>query len=238
MTNGTILKWLFDNSGPVIRYRLASMFNDLTHDTETLRIELLRNAAVKKWLDNLKSFEYMAEQRDKGTGLGIGGHSSFLHGSKNLNIEVVLPKLGQLGLYAGIPVLDEKTLSWRNYLRKHLQNTYTADYSDDGEFHHKVYSWHDHRLIIASSLALAGYGADESVIKVTQSRLDTIYETVKTGTYNIYENPDEITVRPSEWKNHIVKHELLPDGNIRLPFIHDICCFGILYPDADRETKE
>jgi len=234
-----VLQWLFDNGSPVIRYRVASMFgiSNRSVDGESLEHELLNDKAVNKWLNNLKSYEYMSEQRMLGKGLGMGGSSSFLHGSKNMNLEVVLPKLGQLGLHAGMSVLDKKTISWRSYLESELQNVYNKEYLDDSEFHHKVYSHHDHRLIIASSLALAGYITDEAVRKVVYLRINAIFEAVKTGSYDIYEKPGDLNIRPKKWENHILKREYYPDGNIRLPFIHDICAFASIYKYTDHVTK-
>jgi len=73
-----------------------------------------------------------------------------------------------------------------------------------------VYSHHDRRLIIASSLALTGYITDEAVREVINSRLDNIYEVVKTGTYDIFEKPGEINIRPPKWANQIVKRGFTP----------------------------
>ena len=58
-----LAQWLFEHGGPVIRYHLADEFDFLpgNADIESLRADLLRDATVRKWLNNLKSYEFMAE---------------------------------------------------------------------------------------------------------------------------------------------------------------------------------
>lgn len=239
MEQGRTAQWLLDHGGPVIRYRVAAEYKVVPTpvDIEALKRDLLENVTVGKWLNNLKSYETLAEKRQQGIGLGAGGHSSFLHGSTDMNIEVALPKLGQLGIRAGMPALDEKTLSWFHVLEAELKRDYRRIYPDDSQFLSVVYSHYDRRLIIASSLALTGYAKHEAVERVLRSRLDAIYEVVKRGTFDIYEEPGSLSVHPKAWANHLLKREIYSDGNIRLPFIHDICGFATLYPYADRPAK-
>jgi hypothetical protein len=231
--------WLFAHGGPVIHQRVAVEYKGAfpPADVEALQRDLLANAAVRQWLDNLKSYETLVEERRQGTGLGAGGHSSFLHGSTDFNFEVVLPKLAQLGLRAGIPQLDEKTNSWLNLLANEVEKDYARIFPDDSQFLSRVYSYYDRRLIVASSLAVAGYAHHKSVKQVILSRLDAIYELVKKGTFDIYEEPGRFKVSPKAWANHLLKWELYADGNIRLPFTHDIFGFTALYPGADRLAK-
>lgn len=64
--------------------------------------ELFENDAVRQWLANLKMYDTLYGEAQQGLGLGAGGNSSFLHGSTDMNFEVVLPKLAQLGLRSGL----------------------------------------------------------------------------------------------------------------------------------------
>jgi hypothetical protein len=235
-----VVRWLFDHGGPCIRYRL---FREYGHrppgvKLDTLRNALLKDAVVHKWLDNLQSFEFMDEQRRLGTGLGEGGHSSFMHGAKSMNFEVVLPKLAQLGLHARIPVLDEKVSSWLNFLQSKLEETYGPDYNDDGEFHWKVYSNHDGRMIVATSLAQSGYADEPPVKDFLYRRLDTVYNTVKNGSHDILEPPGKVKIRPAKWASCAMKYELFSTGEIKLPFLHDIFGFATIYGQTDAAARK
>jgi hypothetical protein len=185
----------------------------------------------------LKPYETMLEARQQGKGLGASGDSSFLHGSTDMNFEVMLPKLAQLGVQAGIPILDDKTTSWLQLLEAQWNRGADEVYGDGAHFLTAVYFYYDYQLIIASSLALAGYIGHGVVERVLRSRLDAIYEVIKDGGFDIYEKPGKLNIHPKEWADHILKWELYSDGNIKLPFIHDICGFAHLRKDADQETK-
>jgi hypothetical protein len=232
-------QWLLDHAGPVIRYRVGTECPAAQPpvDIETLTTELLENVTVCEWLGNLRSYESLVEDARHGKGLGAGGNSSFLHGPTDMNFEVVLPKLAQLGLRAGLPVLDEKTDAWLRLLEAELNRDLAKARLDETRFLSVVYYYHDKRLIIASSLASAGYQT-ESVKRVIWSRLDAIYEVVKNGNFDIYEEPGKIKMSPKEWGDHLLKWDLYADGNIKLPFVHDISGYASLYKLAGREAKQ
>jgi hypothetical protein len=239
MDHLSAVQWLFNHAGAVIRYRVASEYPEAQEqtDVETLLKVMLEDVTVKKWLDNLKPYETMIDARQQGKGLGAGGHSSFLHGSTDMNFEVVLPKLAQLGVHAGMAVLDDKTVSWLRLLEAGWNRGTDKVFLDDPHFLSAVYFYYDYQLIIASSLALAGYIEHEAVTQVLRSRLDAIYEVIKDGQYDIYEKPGKLSVHPKEWGDHLLKWDIYSDGNIKLPFIHDICGFAYLRQHADQETK-
>jgi hypothetical protein len=239
MDHSSTAQWLLNHAGAVICYRVASEYPEAREqaDAEALLKELPDDATVKQWLDNLKPYESMVEARQQGKGLGAGGHSSFLHGSTDLNLEVVLPKLGQLGLHAGMPVLDEKTISWLHLLEAGWRRGIDEVQLDGGHFRSAVYFYYDYQLIIASSLALAGYIEHEAVGRVIRSRLDAIYEVLKDGRFDIYEEPGRLSVHPKEWANHLLKWDIYSDGIIKLPLIHDICGFACLRKRANKEVK-
>jgi hypothetical protein len=232
-------QWLLENAGAVIRIRVAVEYPEAQEQTDvkTLLKALLEDATVNQWLENLKPYQTLVEARQQGKGLGAGGHSSFLHGATDLNFEVVLPKLTQLGVQAGMPVLDEKTASWLQLLEAGWSRSPGKILLDDAHFLSAVYFYYDYQLIIASSLALAGYIGHEAVEQVLRSRLEAIYEVIKNGNFDIYEKPGKFSLHPKEWGDHLLKWDIYSDGNIRLPFIHDICGFSYLRKHADQETK-
>lgn len=239
MDQHRIAQWLFNHGGPVIRYRVATEYSagQQLGDVVTLTAELLGNAVVGEWLGNLKPYETMVAEQKQGKGLGAGGNSSFLHGSTDMNFEVVLPKLAQLGLRAGMPVLDRKTASWLHLLEAELNRDIQRECLDEGRFLAAVYAYYDYRLILASALALAGYTGHEAVVQILRSRVDVIYEAIKGGNFDLYEEPGKFRVHPKEWANHLLKWELYADGNIKLPFIHDIFGFACLYKQAGAGVK-
>jgi hypothetical protein len=232
--------WLFEHGGPTIRYRLANEYQYRPPNTslDSLKSDLLNDAGVRRWLDNLQSFEYMYQARQNGEGLGEGGHSSFLHGSKNMNLEVVLPKLAQLGLHAGMPLMEKKTASWLKFLQSMLERQFSSDYNDDREFHAKVYGSHDGRMIVAFALAQAGYRDAPPVKMFFDARLDTIYEMVKTGSYNVLEPPGRITIRPKEWDGQVLKLAFYANGEIKLPMVHDVFGFAKIYAHVDSAARK
>ncbi len=235
--------WLRDRAGPVIRYRTAVElapfasepgFLDarLGVDIAAHHSALLADPTVRRWLGNLCSYEELLDARRRGAGLGTGGTSSFLHGATDLNVEVAMPKLAQLGLRAGEPELDARTHSWRALLEAEIGRDYGDFLADDHAFLRKIYSVYDRQLIIASGLALLGY-RDSAVLRVLNARLEAIYEALRVGpaaTYDLHEEPGA-SISPRQWADQVLRSELYADGNIRLPFIHDICGFAALYPE-------
>lgn len=232
-------QWLFNHAGAIIRYRVASEYPEAQEQTDVkvLQKALLDDVSVQRWLDNLKRYETMVEAQKQGIGLGVGGHSSFLHGSTDMNIEVVLPKLAQLGIHAGMPILDDKTASWLNLLEAEWSKGANEVYMDGANFLSAIYFYYDYQLIIASSLALAGYIEHKTVEQVLRFRLDAIYKVIKDGNFDIYEEPGMFSIHPKEWVDHLLKWDIYSDGNIKLPFIHDICGFIYLRKHANIETK-
>jgi hypothetical protein len=232
-------QWLFQNAGPVIRYRIATECPQahLLHDDQSLTTELFENETVRRWLTNLKPYDTLYAEARLGIGLGTGGHSSFLHGSTDMNFEVVLPKLAQLGLRAGMPLLDEKTLPWLHLLEGEVKRDIDSLSREKDRFLSAVYYHYDYRLIIASSLAMAGYTHHEAVQQVLQSRIEAIYAVIQYGNFDIYEEPGKYTVHPKEWTNQLLRWELYSDGNIKLPFVHDIFAFSSIYKHSRHELE-
>jgi hypothetical protein len=232
-------QWLFQHAGPIIRYRVATEwpYTQLSRDDQSLMTELLETDAVRQWLANLKTYETLHAEARLGLGLGASGNSSFLHGSTDMNFEVVLPKLAQLGLRAGMPLLDEKTLPWLDLLQAEAKRDIDSLSREKDRFLSAVYYHYDYRLIIASSLALAGYTQHEAVQQVLQDRIEAIYAVIQHGNFDIYEEPGKFSVHPKEWTNQLLKWELYSDGHIKLPFVHDIFAFSSIYKHSRHELK-
>lgn len=108
---------------------------------------------------------------------------------------------------------------------------------DKERFLSAVYYHYDYRLIIASSLALAGYINHVAVQQVLHDRIEAIYSVVQHGNFNIYEEPGKFSVHPKEWTNQQLKWELYLDGNIKLPFVHDIFAFSSIYKHSRQELR-
>lgn len=240
MDHEKIVDWLIDHAGAVIRYRVAMEYPEVQRKVNlgSLQKELIDDKTVNQWLNNLNPFESLLEARLQGKGLGASGNSSFLHGSTDMNFEVVVPKLAQLGLHAGIPVLDTKIVSWLNLLESKWKQKNEYIDPPDNQFLSAVYYYYDYLLIIASSLSLAGYIQHDVVKQVLLFRLNSIFEIIKDGRFDFYEQPGKYRIHPKEWSDHILKLEIFADGNIKLPFIHDVFGFIDLWKHGNQETKD
>ena len=240
MDHEKIADWLLEHAGAIIRYRVAMEYPEVQRKVNlgSLQKELIDDQTVNQWLNNLNSFESLLEARLQGKGLGASGNSSFLHGSTDMNFEVVVPKLAQLGLHAGIPFLDNKIVSWLNLLESKWKQKNEYIDPHDNQFLSAVYYYYDYLLIIASSLSLAGYIQQDVVKQVLLFRLNSIYEIIKDGRFDIYEQPGKYRIHPKEWSAHILKWEIYTDGNIKLPFIHDVFGFINLWKHGNQETKD
>jgi hypothetical protein len=103
MDDSILTQWLFENSGPAIRYRTATELMDRSADVDpgALSADLLSSTMVRQWLDRL----------------GQPGGLTSLHGSKPEAFENVCAKLCDLGLRAGmLDDLDDKMLPFRRHL--------------------------------------------------------------------------------------------------------------------------
>jgi hypothetical protein len=85
MTDEKLVEWLFENSGPVLRYRIAVDMMDVSSEekAQLLRASLATNE-VQYWLDNL-------------------GRARNIHGSKDTDAENSLSKLLDFGFDCTVP---------------------------------------------------------------------------------------------------------------------------------------
>ena len=91
MCNEELTKWLYVNSGPILRYRVAIDLMKNTHQTKRKQMlqDALATPEVQRWLENLS-------------------RSRNIHGSKDTDAENPLAKLLEYGLDHDIPVFDER----------------------------------------------------------------------------------------------------------------------------------
>jgi len=91
-------------------------------------------------------------------------------------------------------------------------------------------------IIIAAGLLRAGYPMGRAEIACLRRRLDDICETCRKRSYDIYTGEDEYAGIPKAFRTKpFVKPELTPDGESRLPYIHDIYALAHL-PDDLRDA--
>ena len=234
-----VIGWLLEQGGPAIRYRTAlelAAIEPCGSDAESLKEDLLRDSTIQRWLGNLHSYEDMVERRNRGEGLGAGGRSCFMHGSTDKNLEIVLPKLGQLGLRAGMPALDHRARSWRRLLVAEVEEDYDTLYPHVDDFLSRVYAYYDRRLILATSLVLAGY-RDPGIERVFVTRLAAISGVMQQAGYGLFEDPTRVRINPRAWAMHTLKGELYAGGNIKMPYVHDVLGWGMLYWTASAEVR-
>lgn len=86
---GEIVQWLFENSGPILRYRVAAdLLNGSPRELVQLRRQALAAPDVQRWLANLH-------------------HARGLHGSTDTHAENALAKLLEYGFDRSLPDFDQ-----------------------------------------------------------------------------------------------------------------------------------
>jgi hypothetical protein len=188
-----------DNAGPVIRFRTASEFLLGTNEAESAEKELLSDNLVRYWLGNLKP--------------DFGRNA--LHGAKTEAYENVMGKLYEFGLKKGMPILDQKTEPFRQWLRHQINMPM------EGYFP-VLY-----RTLVAGFLAMTGYADDESVKTWVLRRLETIYPFAKKGDLKeVYVPQNTFPGFPKAFRNApLINPEIHPDDEMKLPWIHDMNTF-------------
>ncbi len=188
--------WLMEQAGAIIRYRIASEI--LPEPTALVSIdrERMKNGLVRRWLGSL------------GADCGRSG----LHGAKPGTYENVMGKLYEFGFRKGMPELDRRTrpfLSWMDDQHDRPINGYLPVF---------------HRTLVASFLAMTGYGDEEPVRCWTERRLETLFEFAKRGDLNdVYVPTDRFPGFPKAFKGSpLLNPELYPDEDLKLPWIHDL----------------
>jgi len=140
------------------------------------------------------------------------------HNSGNDCLENVMGKLLELGLHAGIAPLDERMGFVRKWMSD-ARSTWPADMMRvlDG-------------AIVAWGLARAGYD-DENVRWFLSLRLDTICRAIDEIGFDVYTDARVYSDIPGAFRGKpLLKPELTPGGELRLPYVHDLYAFSALPP--------
>lgn len=214
LKNEELHAWLFENGGPVIRYRTATELfpPGQSFDIQQLADEMLRCRPVQKWLGNLMPPRLLLYNPPNTPPVLASGIME-VHGSKPTNLENVLGKLTDFGLKKGVPDLDQKTHPYRKWLNKiaEKQELNVFDSFSKG--------------MVASFLARTGYADEPAVASVLRKRLVTVYDFVRRGDYDIYVPGKYVRKLP------LIILEVVRGGVCRLPVIYDIIGWGAYLPE-------
>jgi len=94
MTDSTLVNWLLENGGPIVRYRTAVELGQPSRTEENgLRKDLLSSPLVQSWLNRLTPGR--------------------IHNSKDTDFENAMGKLVEFGLKAGLTDFDKRTAPFR-----------------------------------------------------------------------------------------------------------------------------
>ncbi len=147
MENADIARWLMENAGPVIRYRLSKGHDQDGNGSIVELTELLASPLVSSWLERIPS------ECDRHT----------LHGAIPQSFENVMGKLFEFGLRRGVPVLDDRVAPFQRWMEEQI------------DLPHQGYLPVLHRTICAAFLTMLGY--EEGAIDAwVRHRLDTVYD--------------------------------------------------------------
>ena len=213
MMNEELSSWLFENSGPVIRYRTATELftSEKPFDIQQVADEMLQSRQVQKWFKNLVPPRLLLNNPTTTPHVLSSGIME-VHGSKPNNLENVLGKLTDFGVKKGVPELDERTVPYRKWL--------------DGISERPGLNVFDSFSMgmVADFLARASYADEPAVRRVLKERLDTVYDFTRKGDYDIYVPGKYIRKHP------LIKLEVVKGGTCRLPLIYDIIGWGAYLP--------
>jgi hypothetical protein len=215
--------WLFENGGPVIRYRVATELlpPNKSINVRKLRDEMMKSQVVKTWLKYMvpaSFFTGMPEQKIR----------AFLeiHGSKPTCLENFLAKLIDLGLKKGIPELD----GWA----KHYLNWFEEKAEEDTPEH--IYDA-GMKYMAAVFLARAGYVHEPSVKAIIRKRINLVYDFVRKGDYNIYVSKKGYRIPKNFQKYSLINPELTRVSISRLPLIYDIIGLAAYLPEGGTKKE-
>lgn len=215
MDTKKLINWLYENGGPVIKWRT---FNELMSNNAFDQNHLnsvLNEPEVKNWVHlfcekSLQTTNYNWNKKVHGT---------FLDKFENYG-----GKLSEFGLGCGIAILDEAAERYISLIKR--------DYGKD-----------DHSICygeqMAMSLAFLGYTDDQFIQKILQDCLDKAFEFVKEDNYDIYVDVKDYSALPKAWKD--VKKIINPrytggDSTVILPTIYNL--LGFVGMVKGKTTKE
>ena len=178
-----------ENAGPIIRWRTATELLGEPRTLNNTRLDdVLEHSEVQKWLGLL------------GTGP--------LHHSKDSAFENCMGKLVELGLFAGVPALDEKM---EKYFPAVVRNPRHWD------------AW-----FVTSFCARAGYLKKEAIADCISYLASTAHKAASRGDYDDVMTKKELEeLPPSQRDKSFFKTEYDPgDGEYRLPGCYDLYTFA------------
>jgi len=189
-------RWLFQNAGPVIRYRTLREIvqeQDIGIVSDSLK-ELFSSPMVQKWLERLKP--------------NLGFHH--VHSSSPQAFENVVGKLVQLGLHAGLQQFDSLTLPFRAWLSDRMKED-----TPEGIGPWEGFS----ELLIAGFLAYAGYADITPVKTMTVERLRKAHWFMENVDF------DDFYAREGK-KEWLVNPQFYQEVENGLPLVHDLRGFA------------
>jgi|GEM_PF-2247194 len=207
--NSSTLQWVYDNSGPILRYLCARDFPGLlVHDElPVLRQAMWQCAEVTKWL-NL---------------LGDGP----VHHSVDNSLENLLFKLTQFGLERYCPDFDARC---QQIIAKYIAGA--------GGYTSSAQSWKFHAMNqLMAFLIMAGYGEYPDIQQRIRHDLQAIHETAVAENYRFYLDADELEGLPKAWVGKNIYRPEFSCHNARLPNLQFLRAWNYLPQDADTSAK-
>jgi hypothetical protein len=218
--NYDLLDAILSRAAVPIRLRLARRFpvKFAQVDRQELESQLLALPIVQTWLARFT----------RNTG------PVDLHGSKPTQFENVIGKLVDLGVRAGMPVLDEKTAPYLRWLEAMEQGSLPS-------WERVTWSgWY--RSMVANLLAYAGYRT-ESVRRTMARRLELMAAFARQRNFDLYVDPAPYGKAPRGFHNKpLLDPALYPGDQCVLPMIYDLVgmsAFGYtgLVENADEKIE-
>jgi hypothetical protein len=195
-----LIEWLFTNSGPILRCRIAvDLMDASSRERERLYQESLATPEVHRWLDNLDQ-------------------ARNIHGSRDTDVENSLAKLLAYGFGRELDKLDRKVQQILGEPRK---------------------IWEP--LVLCPYLVQAGYSSHPLVNAWFTERIEMLYQTARTGSYDFYLTVDEARKVPKAWQGKpIYRDEYGHQAGYALPTCFDLYALAFrpsASPIADLDLK-
>ncbi len=191
MNDNELAGWLLAHGGPAIRFRTTTELlaeasaGDLVH----LEEDLLASPSVKEWLERLTPPLSEADLRRMPARGAAFENMKQIHHANDFAFENIMGKLVQYGSRAGMPVFDERTRPWREWLKAATnepgRNGVSAFLID----------------LVASFLWMAGY-RDGAVRQHVSERLERIAAFAEERRYDIYIDQDTYPGFPASYRKH------------------------------------
>jgi len=214
----SLADWLMHNGAAIVRWRTATELRTDTSpaDLPALERELLATHAVQGALGQLTVGD-LASRLENLDPASLRRLGNLVHGGKATCLENVLGRLGEYGLRAGMPELDQRALPLMRIFCWHPDRRSDVIYGNAWEKLVKsVFAW---------GLLRLGYAPDEPMAAFLHSHLRACHKIARDQVYDIYAGSDELAGLPKAWVGKpIMKQEVM--RHYWLPYIHDLYVFG------------